>query len=84
MTVLAQYLQGRTKVQVPLWGGGFGNALGSLRSRSYMTGSDGLHVTDAELAALGTWEPLPPVRRSSTRGMGTLRVWFFYIGSQTR
>jgi alkylated DNA nucleotide flippase Atl1 len=65
LTVLAQYPQGRTKTQVALLtgysvkGGGFGNALSALRSKGYMIGSKDLQITDAGLAALGTWEPLP-------------------------
>ena len=81
--MLAQYPQGRTKVQVALLagysvkGGGFGNALGSLRSRGYMTGSDVLQATDAGLTALGTWEPLPT-------GAALAAYWYGQLGLAER
>ncbi len=83
LTVLAQYPQGRTKVQVALLagysvrGGGFGNALGSLRSRGYMTGSDHLQATEAGLSALGRWEPLPI-------GPALAEYWYGQLGLTER
>ncbi len=67
LTVLAQYPEGREKTQIALLanysskGGGFGNAMGSLRSHGYMTGGSGgvMQATSEGLAALGGWEPLP-------------------------
>ena len=66
LSVLAQYPQGRTKSQVALLagykatGGGFGNALGALRSKGFIQGRDVLSITDAGLAAIeGQWEALP-------------------------
>jgi hypothetical protein len=54
LTALAQYPDGRTTS-----GGRFNNILGGLRSAGYIIGSDSLQITEAGLAALGAWEPLP-------------------------
>lgn len=66
LTALAQYPDGRTKVQVALLtayahsGGGFNNYLSGLRSKGWLNGSgDLLRITDAGLAALGSYELLP-------------------------
>lgn len=66
LTALAQYPQGRSKVQVAVLtgyattGGGFNNYLGALRSRALIAGhGDRLTITDAGIQALGSWEPLP-------------------------
>ena len=67
LTVLAQYPQGRTQTQVALLacysstGGGFLNAVGSLRTRGFIEGSkERLLITPDGLAAIdGAWEPLP-------------------------
>lgn len=65
LTALAQYPQGRTKTQVAVLtayavnGGGFNNAVGSLRSKWFIAGTDVLQVTEAGLDALGDWTPLP-------------------------
>jgi hypothetical protein len=66
LTALAQYAQGRSKVQVAVLtgyaatGGGFNNYLGALRSRGLIEGDgDRLTITDAGIQALGSWEPLP-------------------------
>jgi len=83
LTVLAQYGQGRTKVQVALQagysvrGGGFQNALSFLRSKGYMTGSDHLQATEAGLAALSTWAPLPT-------GPALAEYWYGQLGSAER
>jgi uncharacterized protein len=66
LTALAQYPQGRSKVQVAVLtgyaasGGGFNNYLGALRSRGLIEGDgDRLTITEAGIQALGSWEPLP-------------------------
>jgi hypothetical protein len=66
LTALAQYPEGRSKVQVALLtgyagtGGGFNNYLGALRSRLLIEGTgDRLAITDYGIHALGSWEPLP-------------------------
>ena len=66
LTALAQYPEGRSKVQVALLtgyavsGGGFNNYLGGLRSRGFIAGGgEQLRITDAGLVALGSWDPLP-------------------------
>jgi hypothetical protein len=65
LCVLAQYPQGRTKRQVALLtayassGGGFNNAISSLRSKGYMKGQDPLSATGDGLAILGSYDPLP-------------------------
>ncbi len=63
---MAQYLQGRSKVQVAILsgyapnGGGFNNYLGALRAREFLQGNgDRLTITEAGIEALGSWEPLP-------------------------
>ncbi len=66
LIALAQYPDGRTKVQVAILtgyahgGGGFINYLGSLRSKGYITGgNDRLRITEAGVVALGGFTPLP-------------------------
>jgi uncharacterized protein len=66
LTALAQYPEGRSKVQVAVLtgyaatGGGFNNYLGALRSRGLIEGDgDRLMITAAGIQALGSWEPLP-------------------------
>ena len=75
LTVLAQYSDGRSKVQVAVLagyaasGGGFNNYLGALRSRGLIEGDgDRLMITEAGIRALGSWEPLPAVALSSITG----------------
>jgi hypothetical protein len=80
LTVLAQYPQGRTMTQVAVLagyassGGGFRNALGSLRSREAITGSnqDLLRATPSGLAELGAFEPLPAGRDLRSYWLGRL------------
>jgi hypothetical protein len=68
LSVLAQYPQGRTQTQVALLasyassGGGFLNAVGSLRSKGWIQGTkQQLVITPEGQAAIGdAWEPLPP------------------------
>ncbi len=66
LTALAQYPQGRSKVQVAVLtgyaatGGGFNNYLGALRSRALIKGDgESLTITEAGIQALGSWEPIP-------------------------
>ncbi|MBX9918663.1 MAG: DUF853 family protein [Mycolicibacterium frederiksbergense] len=65
LTVLAQHGQ-RTSSQIALLtgrshkGGGFRNALSSLRTSGLIEGRGDIAVTDAGLDALGSWEHLPP------------------------
>ncbi len=69
LTALAQYPQGRSKVQVAVLtgyaasGGGFNNYLGALRSRGLIEGDgDRLMISEVGIRALGSWEPLPAGR----------------------
>lgn len=66
LTALAQYPDGRSKRQVAILtgyaanGGGFNNAMSSLRTKGWLDGrGDPLRITNAGLAALGSYEPLP-------------------------
>lgn len=66
LTALAQYPGGRTKNQVAILaayavnGGGFNNAISSLRTSGFLTGSgDQLEITSEGLTALGGFDPLP-------------------------
>jgi hypothetical protein len=84
LTALAQYPQGRSKVQIAILtgyavnGGGFANALGALRSAGRIEGaSDRLTITQAGLAALGPFEPLP-------RGRALLDYWLGQLGKAER
>lgn len=79
LTALAQYPQGRTKVQVAVLtgyavsGGGFNNALGSLRSKEYIEGSATLTITQFGIGALGPYTPLP-------HGDALLEHWMAQLG----
>jgi hypothetical protein len=83
LIALAQYPDGRTKVQVALLcgyahsGGGFNNALGALRSKEYIEGSDTLRITGAGMNALGTYDPLPT-------GDALLQHWYRNLGKAER
>lgn len=79
LAALAQYPQGRTKVQVALLtgyahsGGSFNNALGSLRSAGLAEGgASRIVATDAGLAVLGDWTPLPTGRALMEHWLGQL------------
>jgi hypothetical protein len=81
---LAQYPQGRSKVQVAVLtgyaatGGGFNNYLGALRSRAFIDGDgDKLTITDAGIEALGSWEPLPV-------GSALIEYWRGRLGKAER
>lgn len=77
LTVLAQFLGGRTKSQIAIMtgyagsGGGFNNAVSALRSAGYVVGASSgvLQATDAGIAALGEYEPIP------TGGRELLEHW---------
>ncbi len=83
LTALAQYPQGRTKRQVAILagyaikGGAFANYLGRLRSLGYIEGRDTLRITDAGIAALGSYEPLPA-------GRELLEHWLRQLGRAER
>lgn len=70
LTVLAQRQAGgpvskatiAVQAGYSLSGGGFGNALGSLRSKGYADGMDPVRITAAGFEALGTYQPLPTGR----------------------
>ena len=65
LTVLAQHRAGRTRVQLAVLSGysikssSFANALGALRSAGYATKGEPIRATEAGIAVLGDWEPLP-------------------------
>ena len=84
LTALAQYPDGRTKNQAAILagyaanGGGFKNALSSLRTSGHITGSGGhLKITDGGLEALGSYDLLPT-------GPALLDHWFGQIGKAER
>lgn len=66
LSVLAQFPAGRTKGQLAMLaryavnGGGFNNAISSLRTKGFVEGSkDQLRITEAGLSQPIDWEPLP-------------------------
>lgn len=65
LTVLAQFPDGRTKRQLAMLagysakGGGFNNALSSLRTLGLIERGEPILAAEAGLVALGEWEPLP-------------------------
>lgn len=66
LTALAQYPEGRTKVQIALLsgyahtGGGFNNALSALRTRGLLEGdANRMTITEEGLSVLGPYEELP-------------------------
>ncbi len=84
LTALAQYPDGRSKNQVAVLigyavnGGGFNNAVSSLRTGGYLAGSgDRLEITDSGLAALGDFTPLPT-------GTDLLEHWLRQLGKAER
>lgn len=83
LTALAQYPQGRTKVQIAILteyavnGGAFANYLGSLRSQGYIEGRESLRITQAGLGALGDYNPLPT-------GPELLAHWLSRLGKAER
>jgi hypothetical protein len=84
LTALAQYPQGRSKVQVAILsgyapnGGGFNNYLGGLRTRGFIQGNgDRLTITQAGIQALGSWVPLPT-------GTALIDYWCGRLGKAER
>jgi hypothetical protein len=84
LTALAQYPEGRSKVQVAVLagyaatGGGFNNYLGALRSRGLIEGyGDRLGIMEVGIQALGSWEPLPT-------GPGLIDHWRGRLGKAER
>ena len=65
MSVLVQYPAGRSRAQLAiltkyaLHGGGFLNALGSLRTKELIEGRDPYQITESGRQAIGVWEVLP-------------------------
>jgi hypothetical protein len=65
LRVLANYPEGKTRREVGVIagykhsGGGFNNALSSLRNNGYIAGSDPVKITEAGLEAYGSVDPLP-------------------------
>jgi len=84
LTALAQYPEGRTKIQVAVLtgyavgGGGFNNAIGALRSAGRINGSaDRLVITPQGISDLGPFDPLP-------QGQDLLRYWLGQLGKAER
>ena len=84
LTALAQYPEGRTKVQVALLtryahsGGGFNNALSALRGHGLIEGDQGhLRITEQGLQMLGDYESLP-------QGDELLQHWMRQLGKAER
>jgi uncharacterized protein len=84
LTALAQYPQGRSKVQVAVLtgyaatGGGFNNYVGALRSRELIEGDgDRLTITAAGIQTLGSWESLPT-------GAALIDYWRSRLGKAER
>lgn len=80
LTALAQYPNGRSKNQCAILtgyavnGGGFNNAISSLRSQGFVTGSgDRLEATAEGLQVLGPYDPLPS-------GQALLDHWLRQLG----
>ena len=83
LAALAQYPQGRSKIQVAILtayaarGGAFANYLGALRSKGMIEGRDLLRITEVGLAALGPYDPLPS-------GRELLEHWLKQLGKAER
>lgn len=79
LNVLAQFPEGRTKVQIAILtsysikSGGFRNALGVLRGAGYMVGTDPMQVTQEGMAAAGKVDPLPTGRALLEHWLGNLK-----------
>lgn len=79
LAVLAQFPEGRTKIQLSLLSGysvkssGFGNTLGALRSAGLINRGNPIQITPEGLAAIGDdWEPLPSGDALAEHWMGQL------------
>lgn len=83
LTALAQYPNGRSKTQIAILtgysssGGGFNNALSSLRTKVWIEGSDPLRITIDGITALGFYEPLP-------QGQALLNHWLGQLSKAER
>lgn len=84
LTALAQYPQGRSKAQVAILtgyavnGGGFSNAIGSLRTKGFLEGDSArLAITRGGMTALGHFDPLPT-------GGALLAHWLGQLGRAER
>lgn len=83
LTALAQYPDGRAKRQVAILsvyamgGGGFNNALSSLRTKGWINGYDPIKITEEGISALGSYEPLPA-------GKELLEYWRRQLGKAER
>lgn len=83
LTVLAQFPDGCTKRKLALIavysinGGGFNNALSSLRTQGLIEGSDPLRITEPGCEALGEYVPLPT-------GPDLLSYWLGQLGKAER
>ena len=84
LTALAQYPEGRSKIQVAVLtgytaaGGGFNNYLGALRSRGLIEGDgDRLMITETGIQSLGSWQPLPT-------GVALVDYWRSRLGKAER
>lgn len=84
MTALAQYPDGRTKSQIAILtgyavsGGGFNNAISSLRSAGRLTSTGDLYRATAEgVDSLGSFDPLP-------HGDALLQHWYAQLGKAER
>lgn len=84
LAVLAQFPEGRTKIQLSLLSGysvkssGFGNTLGALRSAGLINRANPIQITADGLAAIGDdWEPLPA-------GEALVEHWMGQLGKSER
>jgi hypothetical protein len=83
LSVLAQYPQGRTKVQIALLagyshnGGGFNNALSALRAKGLIIGNGDRLTLTQEGVKVAPHDPLP-------RGRELLAYWFTQLGKAER
>lgn len=65
LRVLANYPEGKAKREIGViagyrhTGGGFGNAIGALRSKGYIEGGEVLRITESGMEAYGPVDPLP-------------------------
>lgn len=84
LTVLAQYPGGRFKTQIAILtgyshsGGGFNNAMSSLRSKYFIiTNGDSSAITPNGISALGSYTPLPT-------GAALQQYWLGQLGKAER
>lgn len=84
LTALAQYPKGRSKVQVAILtgyavgGGGFSNAVSSLRTKGFLEGDAArLVITSGGIATLGDYDRLP-------HGHELLQHWLSQLGKAER